>query len=247
VSGVTQINTFGQQVGAPLPPGWTAPAVPGFQRLSGRYAALERLSAAQHAEGLYSSGDMGASSSSWTYLPYGPFGTFEEYRIWAQEAGAQSDPQFFAILSRDSGLPMGVCSYLRIDPAAGSIEVGHIWMSARLQRTVMATEAMYLMMREAFALGYRRFEWKCDALNAPSQRAAARLGFTFEGTFRQATHYKGRNRDTAWYSITDGEWPACRAALEGWLAPSNFDARGRQLQRLETIRAEAARNKDKEK
>lgn len=202
---------------------------------------LERLGAEAHAKALFDPQDMGAGSASWTYLPYGPFESLSEYRAWVSDAARQTDPQFFAIVSQAGGAPLGVCSYLRIDPGAGSIEAGHIWMSSRLQRTVMATEAMYLMMRAAFDLGYRRCEWKCDALNAPSQRAAARLGFVYEGTFRQATHYKGRNRDTAWYAITDADWPLCRDALEAWMAPGNFGAEGQQHQQLEDIRAGLAR------
>jgi RimJ/RimL family protein N-acetyltransferase len=158
----------------------------------------------------------------------------------------QEDPQFFAIVAAPGGggsaaaaeqgrraVAVGVASYLRIAPAVGSIEVGHILYSPLLQRSRAATEAMYLMMRRAFGeLGYRRYEWKCDALNGPSRRAAARLGFVYEGTFRQATIYKGRNRDTAWYSITDGEWPAVRAAFERWLEPGNFDGEGVQRSTL---------------
>ena len=131
---------------------------------------------------------------------------------------------------------IGIASYLRIAPAAGTIEVGHIHFSPRLQHTPAATEAMYLMMRRAFELGYRRYEWKCDALNAPSRRAAQRLGFSYEGIFRQAIVTKGRNRDTAWYSITDGEWQAVRLAFEQWLAPANFDADGRQRRSLPALR-----------
>ena len=227
-----------------MPDGWAAPPVPAFRTVSGTLVRLERLDPAAHAAGLYAPEDMGKSSPSWTYMAYGPFGSLAEYEAWVETASAKSDPQFFAIIGQESGRPLGVCSYLRIDPAAGSIEIGHIWMSARLQRTAMATEAMYLMMREAFALGYRRYEWKCDALNAPSQKAAARLGFTYEGTFRQATHYKGRNRDTAWYAITDAEWPLCRLALEAWLDAANFDDAGRQRRPLNAIRAELACKED---
>ena len=145
------------------------------------------------------------------------------------------DPLFFAILDRADGKPAGVASYLRITPASGSIEVGHIHDAPRLQRSPAATEAMYLLMQRAFELGYRRYEWKCDALNAPSRAAALRLGFQYEGLFRQAVIYKGRNRDTTWFSIIDGEWPRLKRAYEQWLAPENFDGGGRQKRGLSEL------------
>jgi RimJ/RimL family protein N-acetyltransferase len=166
---------------------------------------------------------------NWTYLMQGPYATFDDYAAWVDSARITRDPLFFAVLAPQ---PAGVAAYLRIAPESGSIEVGHINFSPLLQQTAAATEAMYLMMARVFDLGYRRYEWKCDALNAPSRRAAERLGFTFEGIFRQATVYKGRNRDSAWYSIIDQEWPARRAAFERWLAPENFDAQGRQRSQL---------------
>ncbi len=233
---VPRTNEFGQPIGQPLPQDWVAPPPPAFRDLQGARVRLERLDAKTHAADLFSPADMAADNPSWTYLPYGPFDSLEAYRGWVEGAAAQTDPQFFAILCQASGQAVGVCSFLRIDPAAGSIEIGHIWMSSSLQRTAMATEAMYLMMRAAFDLGYRRYEWKCDALNAPSQRAAQRLGFTYEGTFRQAAHYKGRNRDTAWYAITDQDWPICKQALEIWLEPENFDKAGHQRMSLDAIR-----------
>ena len=165
----------------------------------------------------------------WTYMAYGPFAGAEAYLAWAAQSAASQDPLFHAILDRSTGKAVGVAAFLRIEPAVGVIEVGHIAFAPALQRTPAATEAMYLLMRRVFdELGYRRYEWKCDALNAPSRAAAARLGFTFEGVFRQATLYKGRNRDTAWYSIIDREWPRQKAAFEAWLDPANFDEQGRQ-------------------
>ena len=139
-----------------------------------------------------------------------------------------TDPLFFAIISNQTGKAVGVCAYLRIDPANGSIEVGHLNFSPLMQRTPIATEAMWLMMREAFALGYRRYEWKCNALNLPSRSAAQRLGLSFEGVFRQVLVTKGRNRDTAWYAAIDKEWPLLDAAFQAWLSPANFDGEGRQ-------------------
>lgn len=173
----------------------------------------------------------------WTYLAYGPFAQLEEYERWLTERAASMDPLFQAFVDQASGNAAGVGTFMRIDAPAGTIEVGHIAMSPTLQRSPAATEAMYLMMRHAFELGYRRYEWKCDALNARSRRAAERLGFVFEGVFRQATVYKGRSRDTAWYSVIDSEWPVLREAFERWLDRDNFDASGLQRSSLGDIRA----------
>jgi RimJ/RimL family protein N-acetyltransferase len=175
----------------------------------------------------------------WTYLAYGPFDTLDTYRSWVERMAASDDPLFFAVVDTASGRAAGVASYLRIDPPNGAIEVGHIAYSPALQRTRASTEAMYLMMRRAFTLGYRRYEWKCDALNASSRAAAERLGFSFEGIFRQATVYKGRNRDTAWYAAIDRDWPRLERVFTRWLEPENFDDDGRQRARLEDLRAEA--------
>jgi RimJ/RimL family protein N-acetyltransferase len=208
--------------------------------MQGRLCHLAPLSASQHASALFAAHSLDREGRNWTYLPYGPFASAAEYARWVEWAEVQEDPQFFAIVDDASRQPVGVASYLRIEPAMGVIEVGHLAFSPLLQRTPAATEAMYLMMRRAFAeLGYRRYEWKCDSLNAPSLAAAQRLGFTFEGTFRQAVVIKGRNRDTSWLSIIDSEWPAVRRALEGWLAPANFDAAGKQRRRLGEWMAEA--------
>ncbi|HUP52722.1 MAG TPA: GNAT family protein [Longimicrobiales bacterium] len=207
--------------------------------MEGRTCRLEPLDADAHADALHEAYALDTDGRGWTYLPYGPFASAADYHVWSEEAAASADPLFFAILDGD-GAPLGVASYLRIMPAIGTVEVGHIHLAPLLQRTCAATEAMYLMMRRAFdELGYRRYEWKCDDLNAPSRRAAERLGFTYEGTHRQATIYKGRNRDTAWYSILDGEWSRVRATLEAWLDPGNFDAEGRQRAPLRVPDAEA--------
>lgn len=171
----------------------------------------------------------------WTYLLSGPFASLAEYRTWLEAKQASDDPLFFAIVDGATRLAVGLASYLRIDAANGSMEVGHLQFSPLLQRTAAATEAMYLMMKQAFELGYRRYEWKCDALNAASRRAAERLGFSFEGIFRQAVVYKGRNRDTAWYSIIDKEWPAIDAAYRQWLDPANFDEAGQQRSSLSAL------------
>jgi RimJ/RimL family protein N-acetyltransferase len=205
--------------------------------MAGRLCRLEPLAAARHAEALHVAHAMDQEGRNWTYLPYGPFISAGEYRAWVESLQAGDDPVFYAIVELASERPVGVASYLRIDPAMGTIEVGHLSYAPALQRTAAATEAMYLMLRRAFdELGYRRYEWKCDSHNAPSCRAAERLGFRYEGTFRQAVVMKGRNRDNAWFSITDSEWPALRSALELWLEPSNFDDTGAQRRRLEELR-----------
>ena len=227
----TNQNDFGQPVGAPLPD-WKPPPLPPRESMEGRYCRLERLDPDRHADPLFSAL---SDERLWTYLPYGPFTSVEDYRAWMGQKCLGNDPLFFAVVPRSEGKPQGVASYLRIAPVAGSIEVGHILYSPALQRTAAATEAMYLMMKRAFELGYRRYEWKCDALNAPSRAAAQRLGLSFEGIFRQATVYKGHNRDTAWYAAIDGEWPALREALETWLDPGNFDETGRQRARLSDL------------
>ena len=216
----------------PTLPGWEPRPHPSRVPMEGRFCRLEPLDAGVHAAGLQQAYALDQEGLGWTYLPYGPFPDPDAFEAWVAEAAASDDPLFFAILDAQDA-PVGMASYLRIMPAIGTIEVGHIHYSPSLQRTAAATETMYLMMRHALEdLGYRRYEWKCDALNAPSRRAAERLGFTYEGTHRQATIYKGRNRDTAWYSILDGEWPRVREALEAWLDPGNFDAAGEQRTEL---------------
>ncbi len=202
--------------------------------MQGRTVTLVPMDSEAHAQALYKAYVADAEDRVWTYLPYGPFTALAEFRTWMDKTCTTDDPLFHTVLDA-GGIPVGVATYLRIDPAAGVIEVGHINFSPRLQRTVMSTEAMFLMMARVFDdLGYRRYEWKCDALNAPSRRAAERLGFTYEGTFRQATHYKGRNRDTAWFSVIDKDWPAIRAEFVRWLDPANFAVDGRQKSPLKT-------------
>lgn len=229
-------NEFQQPVGRPLA-GWHAPSGPGKEVLEGRTCRLEPLDPERHAEALFAANRHESDGRAWTYLPYGPFATFDAYLEWVQRVASGSDPLFFAIVDLSRGGPTGVASYLRIQPEIGSIEVGHLHFSPLLQGTVAATEAMFLMMSRAFELGYRRYEWKCDALNAPSRLAARRLGFTFEGVFRQATVVKGRNRDTAWYAVIDRDWPALDAAFREWLRSENFDKQGRQRSRLSDLTA----------
>jgi RimJ/RimL family protein N-acetyltransferase len=224
-------NALGQPVG-PDVPDWRAPPRPPRAVMTGRHCRLEPLDAARHAAQLHAANALDREGRMWTYLFSGPFASAQEFRAWLESREHSEDPLYFAIVDAPSGRAAGLASYLRIDPPHGVIEVGPLAFSPLLQRTRAATEAMYLMMRNAFDLGYRRYEWKCDALNAPSRRAAERLGFQFEGIFRQAVVYKGRNRDTAWYSVIDREWPAVQQAFEGWLDPGNFDADGRQRRPL---------------
>ncbi|MDF1799141.1 MAG: GNAT family protein [Planctomycetota bacterium] len=238
-------NELGLPIGRPLPD-WTPPAAPAPVELLGETCRLVPLLEAtgaeldRHAIALFDGRDR--TGASWTYLPYGPFDTLAEYRTWLGGTCRERDPLFFAIVAEGaacgvpSGTTLGLAAFLRIVPAIGSIEVGHLHYTPALQRTRTATEAMHLMMAAAFELGYRRYEWKCDALNAASCRAALRLGFVPEGLFRNHTVYKGRSRDTRWFSITAEEWPAVRAAHRAWLAADNFDDEGRQHAALEVPR-----------
>ncbi len=228
-------NEFGQPIGAPVP-GWTERPRPPRSPMIGRYCRVEPVEIARHAADLWAAYAEDKEGRVWTYMPLGPFSSERDYRAWLEKAAALDDPMQHAIVDGPSGRAVGVATFMRIDPPVGVIEVGGIAYSPRLQRTRASTEAMYLMMRRAFdELGYRRYEWKCDALNAPSRAAAERLGFRFEGIFRQALVYKGRNRDTAWFSILDSEWPSLRAGFERWLDPANFDAEGGQRERLSAL------------
>ncbi|MFC3613981.1 GNAT family N-acetyltransferase [Lutimaribacter marinistellae] len=213
--------------------GWTAPPRPDGAVLSGRYARLEPLDPDAHAALLYDA--FAGHDWVWDYMPVGPFASAAQFHRWMRDAVTQDDFCFYAIRDLEQDAWGGFASLMRISPEAGSIEVGFIAMAPLLQRTRAATEAMALMMEWAFAAGYRRYEWKCDALNMPSRRAAQRLGFSYEGIFRQAVIVKGRNRDTAWFAVIDKEWPALREAFSVWLSPSNFDAAGQQKERLSDL------------
>jgi RimJ/RimL family protein N-acetyltransferase len=231
---MTRKDNMLQPIGAPLG-AWQPPPLPPREPMEGRFCRLAPLDPDVHAEAIFTALAEDKDARIWTYLAYGPFADLASYRAWMNAACLAHDPLFFAICQQPDGKPQGVASYLRITPQSGSIEVGHILYAPALQRTPAATEAMYLMMKRAFELGYRRYEWKCDALNAPSRAAAQRLGLSFEGIFRQATVYKGRNRDTAWYAAIDAEWPELKVAFEIWLAPDNFAADGRQRTRLSDL------------
>ncbi len=231
-----ETNHLGQLVDVVVA-NWKPPTVPSRLTMEGAYCRLEPLDAERHGRPLFEANSLDTENSNWTYLPYGPFDGFESYIAWLRDAALKPEVQFFAIVDKISSKVVGLASYLRIDPNNGSIEVGHLNFSPSLQRKPAATEAMFLMMKHAFELGYRRYEWKCNALNMPSRRAAQRLGLSYEGVFRQATVSKGRSRDTAWYAAIDKEWSEIQSALTRWLNASNFDASGRQKISLSTLTA----------
>ncbi len=204
-------------------------------RLAGTFVTLERLRARNHANAIH--GANRQDDAIWDFMPYGPFSDALDYGAWVQSVQSAGDPLFYAIFDKERDRWAGVASYLRIAPDAGSIEVGNINFAAPLQRTRAATEAMFLMMKWVFEAGYRRYEWKCDAANLASRRAAERLGFSYEGVFRQAAVVKGRNRDTAWFAVIDSEWPALERAFERWLGAGNFDRDAEQRARLSDLTA----------
>ncbi len=239
---MTPTNAHGQPIGPPVALELPRPLPPRTDMV-GRFCRVVPTVPA-HADGLFRAFGQDAEGRNWTYLFEDPIPTRAEFDTWLARCCASADPLYHTICHPD-GTPVGLATYMRITPAHGVIEVGSIHFSPLMQGTSVATEAMYLMMARVFdQLGYRRYEWKCDALNAPSRRAAERLGFTFEGIFRQALVYKGRSRDTAWFSITDAEWPAVRAGFLAWLDPANFDDHGRQKQPLADLRRGGAPGPD---
>lgn len=220
-------NEYGQPIGAALPD-WVAPVLPNAQVLTGSYCTLERLDADRHAPELFTAYAKAPDGRDWTYMPVGPFTDLTSYKRWAIDAARSVDPRHYAVIDHRTSRAVGTIALLRQNPGYGSIEVGFVAFSPELQRTVAATEAQFLLMQSIFELGYRRYEWKCDSLNEPSRKVALRLGFRYEGTFRQAAVYKGRNRDTAWYALVDQDWPQVRQAMQQWLNPNNFDSAGQQ-------------------
>jgi RimJ/RimL family protein N-acetyltransferase len=218
---------------------WKPRRPPQRTPLEGEAVRLEPVDTARHARDLFTASE--GAAALWDYLAYGPFESQQAFTEWLLERARTDDPLFYAVVDRASGLARGMASYMRIAPEHGVIEIGHIWFAPVLQRTRQATEAIYLLARNAFdSLGYRRLEWKCDSLNLPSRRAAERFGFVFEGVFRQHMVVKDRNRDTAWYAMTDRDWPLRRDAFEAWLAPENFDPAWRQRRSLSEIRDSVA-------
>lgn len=216
---------------------WTARELPSRGPLEGDRVSVMATDIARDAVGLYEATREG-DPALWDYLSYGPFEDANAFSQWLESHLRDPETMPMTVIERATGKPLGSASFMRIEPQFGVIEIGHIFFGARLQRTAAATETIFLMLRHAFDdLGYRRVEWKCDAANSRSVRAATRLGFHPEGIFRQHRIVRGRNRDTAWFSIIDREWPSVRAAFEGWLADDNFDSDGHQIRRLEACRA----------
>ena len=215
----------------------TPALLPRRQTLQGRFVSIEPLDPVAHGDALYEGTHGDHRDELWRYLFEGPFPDRSSFAAHLQQQASSEDPLFFAIVDSASGRAVGQAAYLRVEPVHKVIEVGHIIFTPKLQRTAGATEAMFLMAQHVFDLGYRRYEWKCNARNAPSVRAARRLGFTFEGIFRQHLIVKGRNRDTAWFSMLDTEWPDRKANFERWLHPDNFDQHGRQRLSLAELNA----------
>ena len=215
---------------------WQPARLPNSKTLEGRFIRLEKLDTARHGDALWTALEGPNSDPKlWDYLPYGPFDQREEFNAWLARHAADTDPWFYAIVDQATGVVDGILSLMSIVPAHGRIEIGHVTFGAPMQRSPKSTEAVYLLAKESFALGNRRLEWKCNGDNARSKRAADRFGFSYEGTFRQHMVVKGQNRNTAWYSILDGEWPELQNAFEGWLAEENFEA-GQQVKGLEAFR-----------
>lgn len=233
---MTHLNDYGQAIGE-LVPAWSPRPLPPRAPLHGRYCHLESINAKRHGAELFDAYATAPDERAWTYLFAQPFAQREAFQAYLEQSETSLDPLLFAVVDNTTGRAVGYLSLMRMDPANGVMEVGNINFSPLLQRTPAASEALCLLMTLAFStLGYRRFEWKCDSLNLPSRQAALRYGFTFEGIFRQAVIYKGRTRDTAWFSIIDGEWPAVKSALETWLSPDNFEPDGNQRNSLAEIR-----------
>jgi len=215
---------------------WQPASLPETRTLEGRFIRLEKLDVARHGDDLWAAlQGPGSDPKLWDYLPYGPFTERSEFNAWLSRHAADTDPWFYAIVDQATGVVDGCLSLMSIVPAQGRIEIGHVTFGAAMQRTPKGTEAVYLLAKESFALGNRRLEWKCNGDNARSKRAADRFGFTYEGTFRQHMVVKGMNRNTAWYSIIDSEWPELQKAFEAWLAVDNF-ADGQQIKGLEAFR-----------
>ena len=231
-----RVNEYGQPIGAALPE-WTPVAFPDMPVLEGRYCTLERLDPRRHAAALFAAYAAAPDGRDWTYLSAGPFASERDYSEWVVGAAESTTQVHYAIIDHATDSPQGTMALMNIRPEHGTVEIGTVVLAPAIQQTRISTEAHYLLMNYVFGLGYRRYEWKCDSLNAASQRAARRLGFQYEGTFRQAVVYKQRSRDTAWFAMIDQDWPAMQHAFQQWLAPQNFDRDGNQRTRLNTTSA----------
>ncbi|KAL4093134.1 hypothetical protein PRIC1_012121 [Phytophthora ramorum] len=229
------VNEFGQPVGSAVED-WKPRPFPAHTTILGRYCQLEPLKAALHAKDFWDALSDDPKGAGWTYMLNGPFATFSDFEKYCLSTEQPRQPQIYAIVV--DGHTVGMIAYMRLDPSNGVAEVGRIYYTSRLSKTPAAAEAMYLLAANAFKLGYRRYEWKCDSCNLPSRNAATRYGFTYEGLFRQATVYKGRTRDTTWFSIIDSDWNGgLKDAFERWLEPSNFDEDGQQTLKLSELTA----------
>jgi len=234
---MTQPNIHGQLIG-PVVENWTARSLPPRTPLIGRTCRVEPVDVGRHSEDLFAAYSAAPDDRDWTYLPSERPTSKAAFATYLAGMAASPDPLHYAVIESGSGKAVGTAAHMRIDPGNDAIEVGFIRWSPLMQRHVSGTEAIYLLMKRAFdELGYRRYEWKCDNLNERSRTAAIRYGFRYEGVFRNAAVVKGRSRDTAWFSITDDEWPAVKTAFEQWLSPSNFDGEGRQRRTLADLRA----------
>lgn len=235
-----RLNEYQQPIGDPVS-GWQPRERPARVTIEGQFCRIEPIDLDRHAADLYEAYGTAPDGRDWTYLFAEPFTDFAAFREYLAKAAASSDPFHYAVIDRASGKAVGTFALMRIEPVHGVIEVGSVTFSPRLKQTPVSTEAQYLLMRYVFdELGYRRYEWKCDSLNAPSRKTALRLGFQFEGIFRQAIVYKGRNRDTAWFAIIDQDWPLVKGAFEKWLSTENFDADGKQRASLASLRQAAS-------
>ena len=216
---------------------WQAARPPDAAVLHGSRVRLERLDPARHGDDLWQAlHGADADPHMWTYMGYGPFASPADFAQWLSNLGNPGDPVFYTVIAKSSDQALGLLSYLNICPAHGRLEIGHVCFGHVLQRSTLASETVYLLARYAFELGNRRLEWKCDNANLRSKRAAERFGFSYEGLFRQHLLVKGHNRDTAWFSLLDHEWPAQQRAFERWLAADNFTEQGQQRQRLQDLR-----------
>lgn len=232
---MAKVNQFNQIIGKPIE-NWVPREEPAKENMYGNYCTLEPLDIYRHSADLFKTFKFNNQGETWTYLPFGPFKTYEEFKRWLSEKSVSKDYIFFAVIDKNSNVPNGIASYHDIDLMHGTAEVGSIHYSKMLQKTRAATEAMYLMMYQIFEkLGYRRYQWRCNSLNQSSRNAAERLGFKFEGIFRQTNVFKNLNRDTAWYSIIDSEWPSLKVKFQRWLDSNNFDANGNQKRKLQEI------------
>jgi len=235
-----RLNEYQQPIGDPVT-GWQPRERPARVTIEGQFCRIEPIDLDRHAADLFEAYGRAADGRDWTYLFAEPFTDLAAFREYLAKAASSSDPVHYAVIDRASGEAVGTFALMRIEPAHGVVEVGSVTFSPRLKQTPVSTEAQYLLMRYVFDdLGYRRYEWKCDSLNAPSRKTALRLGFQFEGIFRQAIVYKGRNRDTAWFAIIDKDWPLAKAAFEKWLSKDNFDSTGKQRASLASLREAAS-------